>query len=166
MTLLELGKKHGTDKGSTHAYLPIYDDILTMLKPKDLLEVGVGRGGSLRLWRDYCPNTQVYGLDVKERHLFQDDRITTMLANSTKTAEVDRVLQDQTFDLIIDDGSHKSSDQYETYLNLSPRLNTGGVYVIEDVIDLSSLLKIPCIEIIDLRKISHRYDDMLVVFGR
>lgn len=37
------------------------------------------------------------------------------------------------FDIIIDDGSHKTSEQIKSFEILSKQLNKGGLYVIEDL---------------------------------
>jgi hypothetical protein len=50
-----------------------------------VLEIGVGTkasmgenyrpGSSLRMWRDFFPNAEIYGLDVDRSVLFVDERI-------------------------------------------------------------------------------------------
>ena len=44
------------------------------------------------------------------------------------------------FDIIIDDANHNPKPQFQNFLNLFPRLNKGGTYVIEDIIKPSSVL--------------------------
>ena len=44
-----------TDKNTTHSYLPLYEYLLNPIKDsaKSVLEVGVSKGGSIKLWKDY-----------------------------------------------------------------------------------------------------------------
>ncbi len=59
-------------------YLETYDAILAPWVDKDvkLLEIGVHRGGSLKLWREYFPRGTVVGIDRKlPEHFGPEDRI-------------------------------------------------------------------------------------------
>ena len=42
-----------TDKNTLHSYLPLYQNLLTSKKEtaKNVLEVGIYQGGSIKLWR-------------------------------------------------------------------------------------------------------------------
>ena len=55
---------YDTDKTKL-GYLETYDSVLGQWVDKDikLLEVGVHRGGSLKLWRDYFPRSTIVGID-------------------------------------------------------------------------------------------------------
>ena len=73
-------------------------------------------------------------------------------------------------DVVIDDGSHRFSDQVGTFTLLKNCMNKGGIYIIEDVANLGPD-SIPAfeslhdnIEIIDLRNVKNRYDDVLIVY--
>src|SRR5207247_6943083 len=57
---------YDTDK-IRHGYLDGYDAILAPWVDKEitLLELGVYRGGSLKLWRDYFPRGAIVGTDSK-----------------------------------------------------------------------------------------------------
>ena len=56
---------YDTDK-IQHHYLEVYDPILSRWTDKDvkLLEIGVRKGGSLELWRDYSPKGTIVGIDL------------------------------------------------------------------------------------------------------
>ena len=50
----KLATKYGTDKASGgHYYTQYYPQIFTGFSPKYLLEIGVGGGGSLKMWQDF-----------------------------------------------------------------------------------------------------------------
>jgi hypothetical protein len=93
-------------------------------------------GGSLRAWRDCCPQARILGLDLQPDTQFAETRIDIAICNSTDAVAVARVLADRDFcdiDLIIDDGSHAALDQLATLDSTWPFLKPGGLYVIEDV---------------------------------
>ncbi len=48
-------------------YLEVYDPILApwVNKKMKLLEIGVRKGGSLQLWRDYFPQATIVGIDLR-----------------------------------------------------------------------------------------------------
>lgn len=152
-TLGSLFNKYGSDK-DRNGYTPFYDSLFKGLRqdPVALLEIGIGTmipgapssmvgyslpgyapGGSLRAWRDYFPNGDINGCDIQQDTQFTEERITTRLANSTSRAEVDAVLGDKQFDIIIDDGSHYDEHQVQTLRNLWHRVKPGGFYIIEDI---------------------------------
>ncbi len=154
-TLKELFNKYGSDKDS-HGYTPYYDAVFKNIrdKPISLLEIGIGTmipgvpssmvgyalpgykpGGSLRAWRDYFSQGLIFGMDIQPDTQFTDDRIATMLGDSTNFKSVAKALGDDnmTFDIIIDDGSHMDDHQMATLRNLFARLNPGGYYIIEDI---------------------------------
>lgn len=149
--LAELFKKHGTDKGEL-GYTPLYEILFRHRRRliNKLLEVGIGTmipdvhstmvgfggdgyqpGASLRVWRDYFPRAHIYGMDVQPDTQFSEDRITTVLGDST--GKTWTPLPATGFDIIIDDGSHDYADQIATLENLFPFLTTGGTYIIEDL---------------------------------
>jgi len=153
MQLGDLFNKYGSDK-DRNGYTPYYDAIFKHMRntPVTMLEIGIGTmipdvhssmvgyslpgyapGGSLRAWRDYFVNGQIMGSDVQPDTQFTEDRITTVLANSTVLAEVDTALGDKVFDIILDDGSHYDEDQIATLKNLWHRVKAGGFYIIEDI---------------------------------
>jgi hypothetical protein len=166
-----------TDKGTIHSYLEVYERLFERLrlKPITLLEIGVCSGDSLRMWDAYFPNGKVYGVD-NDPTAYQDDRVKIL--DATSSFEVETKLGGMRFDIIIDDASHRIWDQIAIYRNLSPHLAKDGIYVIEDVADLATEPRIgqrenrdvylqldPTrrVELIDLRDIHNRFDDVLLV---
>ena len=143
-----LFEKYGTDKRNC-GYGHIYHALLYSRREsiQSVLEVGIGTmtqmaghaaphyrpGGSLRAWRDFFPNATVLGLDIASEVMFSEDRIVTKLCDSTDAQSVDRALGDQSFDLIVDDGSHVADHQSATLRHVYPYLRPGGIYVIEDI---------------------------------
>ena len=121
------------------SYIPVYERVLAGLpgSPR-ILEVGVQNGGSLELWALCCPDaTQIVGCDVNPlcaSLVFDDPRITVVVGDANNADTESRIaLQCPQFDLVIDDGSHRSSDLIRTFAGYFPRLSDGGVYVAEDL---------------------------------
>jgi len=72
--------QYDTDK-IANRYLERYDPILEpwVNKKITLLEIGVHKGGSLFLWRDYFSQGTIVGMDVK----FPAEKITTRSSKDT-----------------------------------------------------------------------------------
>lgn len=140
-TLVELGLECGTDKGDAahtfagRTYLDVYEFYLNARRSNvwSVLEIGVLGGGSLRMWRDYFPQAQVYGLDINPAAAFTEDRIFVTIGSQADPAALARINPGGTFDLVIDDGSHLVDDQLVTFRELWPRVAPGGLYVLEDM---------------------------------
>jgi SAM-dependent methyltransferase len=123
-------------------YLCYYDPFLVQWVDKEitLLEIGVLKGGSIALWRDYFPQGTIVGIDYNlsrlrpehdlgERvHLFQGDQADTdFLSRVALQTAADG------FDIIIDDASHKAQPTRTSFWHLfDNHLKPGGLYAIED----------------------------------
>ena len=91
--LCEIAFKYGADKCPQigHMYTPFYYEFLKDKRQsfKKVVEFGVGNkryyraipnyfiGASLRMWRDFFPNSQVYGADIAKESIFKDERLET-----------------------------------------------------------------------------------------
>lgn len=140
--LTRIAIKHGTDKFGAHLYTPEYERLFRPLrdKPIKLLEIGVGGyhsplGGGLSLatWAEYFPHAAIVGLDIEEKRLDLDPRITIVRGSQTDPDVLDEVSRlHGPFDIIIDDGSHLPQDVLTTFRKLYPAMTETGFYVIED----------------------------------
>jgi Methyltransferase domain len=139
-TLDAIGILHGTDKSSKgHSYLQYYEIFFDQFRFKEIniLEIGVDKGDSVRMWREYFSHGEIHGIDIRGdyEYLNQEGIITHIVDQSNKGAlEVFGTSFDQYFDIIIDDGSHQSRDQILTFDTLFPNLKSGGFYVCEDLL--------------------------------
>ena len=120
-------------------YLDVYDQILVPCIDKaiTLLEIGVYRGGSLKLWRDYFPRGTVVGIDRKLPQDFQlGERIHIFEGNQGDEEFLSKVATASApggFDIIIDDASHIGELTKTTFWHLfDHHLKPGGLYAIED----------------------------------
>lgn len=130
MSLLALAEEHGTDK-AMHGYCGPYEAHLSPLRSRafTLLEVGVLEGASLRTWAEYFPLASIIGVDINPAAAVTTctDRIEIV------TADVKAYTPDRPLDVVIDDGSHHSTDILAGLHRLWPHLSPGGWYVIEDL---------------------------------
>jgi hypothetical protein len=124
--------KIGKVSDKWESYLSFYDAIFSHLKnkPVSLLEIGVQNGGSLETWAQYFTKAKsIVGIDINpkcQNLRFKDPRIKVVIGDATTIKLTGK------YDIIIDDGSHKSTDMIEQFKRLFPRLKTGGMYVVED----------------------------------
>lgn len=135
MTIKELARKYKTDKYS-HGYTGYYDSLFSTLRNKkiNLLEIGVKDGASLRVWRDYFPNANIFGVDIDPTCTLRGPEEVKYLIGDQSDPKflLYNVGHKGPFNIIIDDGSHLMDDQILTLCTLFPFLARGGLYVIED----------------------------------
>jgi len=120
-------------------YAEIYERRFERLRSKaiNLFELGVHRGDSLRMWRDYFESGNVVGLDLGKSEL--DDpsgRIRLYQGKQQDLDLLDRIARENApegFDIIIDDCSHMAQLSLLSFWHLfTHHLKVGGIYVIED----------------------------------
>ena len=127
-----------TDKIQNH-YLEVYDLFLSRWTDKDikLLEIGIHKGGSLQLWRDYFPRGTIAGVDLELPPGFiPGERIQLFKGSQADTqflSQVAKSIAPEGFDIVIDDASHIGELSKTTFWHLfHHHLKPGGLYAIED----------------------------------
>lgn len=185
MSLSELIDNSRSDKNTIHSYLPLYEHLLSRLKntAKNVLEIGIYRGGSIKLWNDYFTNATVYALDIL--HI---DTVWGQLKNNNKIilytstdAYNEKFITDKflnkniKFDFMLDDGPHTLKSMIQFIKLYSHLLTDNGILIIEDIqkgewIDIlknevpDSLKQF--IKVYDLRKNKNRYDDIVFTIDK
>jgi cephalosporin hydroxylase len=185
MSLEEIVDNSRTDKDTVHSYLPLYQKLLINKKEtaKNVLEIGIYHGGSIKLWNDFFTNATVYGLDIihmndvwegiknKEKIIlhtstdaYNNDFFTTHLLNKNIK-----------FDFMLDDGPHTLESMKQFIKLYSQIMTADGILIIEDVQNVqwaNELIKeVPeelrkFIKIYDLRKNKNRYDDIVFTIDK
>lgn len=127
----------GTDKNTIHSYVDgFYENEFASYKDQNisLLEIGVEFGASLKLWSEYFTNaTSITGVDIdtsKIQPQFSTANATVIKSNAYTQQVADSLGQ---FDIIIDDASHAHEDHLKLLELYLPKLNPGGILVIEDI---------------------------------
>lgn len=143
LELTRLADKFGCDKGSIkHNYTSVYEEYLSYLKEEsfNMLEIGYGKGLSAKMWLSYFQNVVLYYIDINKKSL--DGKLLKQsekefklkyfeLGQADKT--IPTIFKDIKFKVIIDDGSHVTTDQQISLAYLFPLLENGGLYIIEDL---------------------------------
>lgn len=187
MTLLELFARHNyqTDKLHGHSYIPVYEELFAPRKEstRNVLEIGIARGGSLHLWHDYFENAQIYGIDNRRfrKELAHHERIHQIQADaySADGMAASFAARGIQFDIIIDDGPHNKTSQTAAMELYFPLLADDGMIIIEDVQDYMNpgvwihdiIRALPrdyrkFARIIDLRHLGVTPDDLLIVLDK
>lgn len=155
--------KYGSDKGSfteenhpycwrPHTYAEVYEKMFRAKRfdIKNVFECGIGTnntsipsnmtakgkpGASLRMWRDYFVNATIYGADIDEGCLFEEERIKTAWINQLSKDAIDNYFMDidVEFDIMVDDGLHTAEAALSLLKNSIRYLKPKGVYIIEDM---------------------------------
>eukprot|EP00434_Breviolum_minutum_P033311 symbB.v1.2.029474.t1/scaffold3197.1/size61477/2 len=124
----------------------------SLLKAGDcLLEIGFGchmaygPGASAQLWPKLYPEAKIHMVDINKHcvekmgHEFlARQNYTVHIADQGKVADLERLKDDvlencSQLSVIIDDGSHRSSDIIASFHSLYPLLKPGGRHFIEDI---------------------------------
>ena len=118
-------------------YGPIYDRHFADYRdqPINILEIGVLKGGSMRLWEKYFPKANIYGIDIDEEcQQHESDRTKIFIGDQGDVSFLRNVkAKIPRIDIIIDDGSHRAKDQKTTFEEMYYHLKMPGVYLIEDI---------------------------------
>ena len=154
--LCTIMKKHGSDKGQDrHNYTITYHKLFKNKRTQitNIFEIGIGSTNpqipssmgpngtpkaSLRGWSEYFPNATIHGADIDETILKNEEKIQTHYVDQNNPTSIQEMwnspsLQNQTFDIIIDDAQHNHQANI-TFLNNSlQKLKPDGTYIIEDI---------------------------------
>jgi len=133
--------KFGSDKCSDwHNYSSFYDFMFSEDRNKDLkiFEVGIYGGSSVKAWKEYFKNSQIYCGDVNRDYFVNEDRIRSFFCDQDNPESIqgmwnDEVLKDINFDIIIDDGKHEYTSNINFLENSYHKLKKGGIFIIEDL---------------------------------
>lgn len=140
-TLVDLYASHrGKVSDKWAVYLKVYEELFRSYRASRLrlLEIGIQNGGSLEIWSRYFGDAAVLvGCDINVActQLRYDDPRIHVVVGDANTDEAERAIaaHSERFDLIIDDGSHRSSDIIRSFVRYFPKLEQGGIFVVEDL---------------------------------
>ena len=124
-----------------HHYFDIYTHHFELYRsePIKMLEIGVFRGGSLRMWKQYFhPKSVIVGIDIDKKcqqYEITDQQIYVRIGSQADGDFLAAVTKEfGAFDIILDDGSHKTHHQLTSFNSLfRGALKDGGCYMVEDI---------------------------------
>lgn len=136
---------YGTDKGTSHSYVKgYYEENFKKYKSKDitLVEIGVRSGASLCLWKNYfSENSIIIGMDdlsdnndnnIPVNHEWiSGENVQYIIGNAYEENALKKL--PEKIDILIDDGPHNFESHVKLLELYTPKMNDGGVIVIEDV---------------------------------
>ena len=185
MSLEEIVDNSRTDKNTWHSYLPLYQNLLISKKEtaKNILEVGICQGGSIKLWSDFFTNAKVYGLDIiKDEDIWEGikNKENIIIHASTDAYNpyffVDNFLNKNIkFDFMLDDGPHTLVSMLGFIKLYSNIMTDDGILIIEDVQSWDWIDKLKeavpdhlkqYIKTYDLRSNKNRYDDIVFTIDK
>jgi hypothetical protein len=123
-------------------YFGVYREVFGALtsQPMRILEIGVLNGAGLRLWRRYFshPDTVVVGIDILAgcvQFESPNEGIHVRIGSQADPEFLRKLVGEfGPFDLIIDDGSHRSSHMIASFNCLfADGLKESGIYFVEDL---------------------------------
>lgn len=123
-------------------YFDIYERHLARFRAKPnlkMLEIGVFRGGSLRMWKSYFgPAATIVGLDIEptcKQYENAAEGIHVRIGDQESKEFLASVAEEfGPFDIILDDGGHMTAQQIRSFLHLYfSAMTPDGVYMVEDL---------------------------------
>jgi len=138
-----------TDKNTQHTYFDVYDNLLKNKRnsAKNILEIGIYNGGSIKLWNDYFHKADIYGIDENNNitidsikhnnkiHLYVNIKHPyhpLFFINEFSLSKIN-------FDIIIDNGDHDINNQILFIKGYSNLLTQDGILIIESVQDINHI---------------------------
>lgn len=153
--LCEIMTRFGSDKGNgLHNYTTFYAHAFGHIRTHRLriFELGLGTnninlpsnmgkdgkpGASLYGWREYFPNSLVFGADIDTDILFSYDRLRTYYCDQTDPASIAEMWAHpdlaENFDIIVEDGLHTFLANVCFLENSLHKLKENGFYIVEDI---------------------------------
>jgi tetratricopeptide (TPR) repeat protein len=135
-----LGVVEATDKSSavesSWDYLIHYGRLFKHLRdaPINFIEIGTGRGASLKVWKSFFRNARIIGIGINPNAVqFADDRVAIEIGSQDDPGFLAQVCAKYPPTIVIDDGSHRASHMIYTFERVFPSLLPGGIYIIEDL---------------------------------
>jgi len=141
---IETNPKYGTDKGYPKSYIDeFYEDKFLSLIDSEikLVEIGVRSGASLKLWSEYFSKANIIGIDnLSDFNNYQvpinenwtsSNKVTFIDADAYVQETVDKI--DGKIDILIDDGPHTFASHVKLLELYTPKMNSDGMIIIEDI---------------------------------
>jgi len=119
-------------------YFPVYEKHFAPWKGKSatVLEIGVQHGGSLEMWKQYFgPDSTLVGIDTNpDCAQHAQPGINIRIGDQSDPVFLQKLVDEfGPFDIIIDDGSHRSEHIRASFDFLYSKVKETGCYFVEDL---------------------------------
>ena len=164
---------YSTDKGREHDYINGYYnfEFSEREKPIRLLEIGIYKGHSTHLFRDWFINGECWAIENNGEGggTFEIPNVT-ILWKDGYSDETLNLFEDDYFDYIIDDGPHTLQSQKEAVIKWLPKIKSGGKLIIEDIQKIEHTIELEDVidkdiasewKTFDMRRNKGRWDDII-----
>ena len=130
--LWEIQERYADRMRKWSHYYGIYTEYFEQFRGKEItvLEIGVDRGGSLEMWRDYFgPQARIAGLDIKRPEEVPEG-VEIRKGDQGDIKFMQELGEELKPDIVIDDGGHTMAQQLISISALYH--NTRSLYCVED----------------------------------
>ncbi len=119
-------------------YFDVYDRHFSRFRGTEMtiLEIGVSKGGSLQMWKDYFgPKAKIYGMDINPQcKALEEENIKIFIGSQADRKFLQEVKRSiPPVDILLDDGGHTMRQQIITYEEMFGHIRENGVYLCEDL---------------------------------
>jgi cephalosporin hydroxylase len=185
MNLYNIINSDKTDKNTVHSYLDLYQQLFSnkQFSAKNILEIGIDRGGSIKLWSDFFINATIYGLDTMNIDSVWEEiiNIHNIKLYTSYDAYDPNLFNDVflrsniKFDVLLDDGPHTLESMILFIKLYSQIMTDDGILIIEDVQSIKWINDLinavpenlkSYIKYYDLRKNKNRFDDIVFTIDK
>lgn len=152
-TLANLFTEYGSDKAIMHDYWKLYEPELDSISSENIriLEIGLGTNnpnipsnmggnfvpcGSLRAFRKFLKDAEIYGADIDKDILISEERIKTCWVdqlNQRSFKDILEMIDYKGLDMVIVDGLHQPYADLVSVLRTLPYLKKRGTFFVEDI---------------------------------
>eukprot|EP00747_Dinoflagellata_sp_TGD_P084835 gnl/TRDRNA2_/TRDRNA2_162670_c0_seq3.p1 gnl/TRDRNA2_/TRDRNA2_162670_c0~~gnl/TRDRNA2_/TRDRNA2_162670_c0_seq3.p1 ORF type:complete len:302 (+),score=31.23 gnl/TRDRNA2_/TRDRNA2_162670_c0_seq3:53-907(+) len=145
----EIALQTGTDKVTSHSYGSVYDRFIGPMRNSSLtfIEIGFATGNSAEAWERFLPKANIVEFEVACRPGHEEGWVLNS-PHFRKWKDSGRLKCGSAIDpsfvepivdsigaphIVVDDGSHAPDDMRDSFLSLFPRLQSGGLFFMEDL---------------------------------
>jgi len=119
-------------------YFEIYERYFKRFRNKEVhfLEIGVSRGGSLQMWKNYFgEKARIYGVDVNPHcKKFEENQVKIFIGDQANREFWNKFKKEvPKIDILLDDGGHTMVQQINTFEEMFDHISANGIYMVEDV---------------------------------
>lgn len=127
--------KHLSDKSYWHGFQDFYETYFHNRTFKNIAEVGIFKGASIKWLLERFPTSNIYAADIIERtsEWPVDNRFRDYQLDQGDVAQLRNFLTQAPYDLIIEDGSHQPDHQVLCLMEGIQVLEPKGIYILEDI---------------------------------